>query len=482
MSKHQAHMKRKLLLIFLLSFIIFHSIYSQSNSVGIGTTTPNNSAILDLQSTSKGFLMPRLSTAQRKAIASPAQGLLVFDTDKSCLYIFDGTAWQSISIAGGYSIPFIEREATDGADADHFGFSVSISGNYAVIGAPNDNNLQGSAYIFFKQGGNWIQQAKLTASDGMPSDKFGFSVAISGDFAVVGAPFDDQFVLLGNSEDRGSIYVFKRTGTVWTQLVKLVADDGATDNSLGYSVSISGNYIVTGALNGDNGVTLNQGAAYIFFYNGTSWSQQSKLIASNGAQFDQFGRSVCINGNYVIVGAPFHDNKGAAYIYFRFGTTWIFDQALPAGHGIPNDGEYGSSVALYDTIAIVGASSYDRTDAPSSGISYMYERNGSVWNAVISLTPTNLASGDLFGSSAAIFGNYAIVGAEGANVGSFENQGSAFLYKLDVSEPFLDRKIEIPGNGQIKRFGESVAIDGFNIIIGAPHNLGKGKVFFLNIE
>ena len=476
-------MNRKLPFLFLTSFIIIHSSHSQSGSIGIGTTTPNNSAILDLQSTSKGFLMPRLSTAQRKAIVSPAQGLLVFDTDKNCLYIFDGNVWQSISIAGGYNIPFTEREATGGAEGDLFGHSVSISGNYAVVGAPNDNNYQGSAYIFFKQGGNWAQQAKLTASDGMPSDKFGFSVAISGDFAVVGAPYDDQIVLpLGNSEDRGAIYVFKRTGTVWTQLVKLIADDGATSNYLGTSVSISGNYILTGALNGDNGSSLDQGAAYIFFYNGSSWSQQSKLVASNGAHFDQFGRSVCINGNYAIVGAPFHDFKGAAYVYFRFGTIWVFDQALPADHGIPTDVEYGSSVALYDTIAVVGAQSYDLTGASSAGMSFMYKLNGTVWNAVTGLSAANLQGGDTFGSSAAIFGNYAIVGAQGADVGSFENQGSAFLFKLNVSAPFLDRKIEVPGNGQIKRFGKSVAIDGFNIIVGAPNDEGKGKVFFLNIE
>ena len=160
--------------------------------------------------------------------------------------------------------------ASDGAASDRFGCSVSISadGAYAVIGAYNDaigaNTSQGSAYIFVRSGTSWTQQAKLVASDGATNDKFGYSVSISADgaYAVIGAYYDD----IGANGDQGSAYIFVRSGTSWTQQAKLVASDGAASDQFGWSVSISadGAYAVIGAYGDDTGANNGQGSAYIF--------------------------------------------------------------------------------------------------------------------------------------------------------------------------------------------------------------------------
>ena len=170
--------------------------------------------------------------------------------------------------------------ASDGAANDEFGWFVDIDGDYAIVGAHHDDdsgNTSGTAFIFKRNGTTWTQQQKLTASDGAAGDKFGQSVSIDGDFAIVGA--------LWNSEKAtyaGAAYIFVRSGTTWTQQAKLLASDGAYDDRFGYSVAIDGDYAVVGStLDDDKGTS--SGSAYIFVRSGTSWSQQAKLTANDGA-------------------------------------------------------------------------------------------------------------------------------------------------------------------------------------------------------
>lgn len=197
--------KRRPLLLpvyFLLSavYCLLLPFSSPAQGVGIGTTTLNASAQLDITSSSKGVLMPRVSTTQRLAIASPAFGLLVFDTDKSCLYLFDGQSWKPIIFGNDSDVPPVVRTPTGNYSA-YFstdeGSSVAISGNYAIGGNPdaeyevisNGSSTQGEAYVFSKTN-NWNQSQLLQASDGSASthDCFGYSVAMSGNLAVIGAP------------------------------------------------------------------------------------------------------------------------------------------------------------------------------------------------------------------------------------------------------------------------------------------------------
>ncbi|MBN1795656.1 MAG: FG-GAP repeat protein, partial [Sedimentisphaerales bacterium] len=184
--------------------------------------------------------------------------------------------------------------ASDGEEADLFGDSVDISGDTAVIGAYGDNDNgsnSGSAYIFCFNDSSWLQQAKLLTYDGAGYDYFGYFVAISGDTAVIGAFGDDD-----NGGDSGSAYIFGFNGSSWLQQAKLLASDGAAEDYFGFSVAISGDTAIIGAYSDDdNG--YDSGSAYIFHFNGSSWLQQAKLLASDGADSDYFGFSVAISGD-----------------------------------------------------------------------------------------------------------------------------------------------------------------------------------------
>ena len=175
--------------------------------------------------------------------------------------------------------------ASDGAGGDWFGFSVAVDRDTAVVGAALDgvggNASQGSVYVFTRSSGSWTQQQKLTASDGAASDWFGRSVAMSGDTAVVGAPFDDD-----NGTDSGSAYVFTRSSGSWTQQQKLTAPDGAASDRFGISVAVDGDTAVVGAYLDTIGGDREQGSAYVFTRSGGSWTQQQKLTASDGAAGD----------------------------------------------------------------------------------------------------------------------------------------------------------------------------------------------------
>ena len=478
-------MIRKLLLLFCIIFSFNYPNFSQTGSVGIGTTNPNNSAALEIQSTSKGLLLPRVSTVQRSAIANPAIGLLVFDTDKNCLFLFDGVAWRAIGLVEGNNFPPIEREASDGKIGNQFGWSVSMSGNYAIVGAPydsvNSNDMQGSAYIFVRQGSNWVQQAKLTASDGAALEWFGYSVAISGDVAVVGCPYDDVVVLPFTYTDRGSIYVFTRNGTTWTQSAKLIANDGLQGEAFGWSVSISGNLIVAAPESGRNASNVYTGCAYVFSYNSGAWTQQSKLFPSDGAEFDHYGGSVSISGDNIVIGASGHGVGGAAYVYLRFLTSWLLDEKLPPST-IQTGAFFGSRVQINGSKIMVSATAYDGYGGNNQGAVYTYIKNGSNWSPVYTFIADDGSGGDILGSSIASFGNFGIIGASGDRSDASIGLGSAYLLKAAGDNNWaLIRKIQVNSNAY--SFGHSIAMDGLNIIIGAPSSTdNKGKVYFLNIE
>ena len=193
--------------------------------------------------------------------------------------------------------------AWDGAGGYRFGYSVSVSGDYAIVGA------NGSSYIFMREEDVWAEQAKLLASDGVGGYRFGYSVSVSGDYAIVGAYCGGE-----NGFDSGSAYIFKRDGKNWVEQQKLLASDSNTGDlsgwSFGWSVSISGDYAIVGAYcDGDNG--FGSGSAYIFKRDGDSWTEQAKLLPSDGAKYNYFGNSVSISGDYIIVGGYGDDDNGS---------------------------------------------------------------------------------------------------------------------------------------------------------------------------
>ncbi len=248
---------------------------------------------------------------------------------------------------------------TGAAAGDEFGNSVSISGDYAIVGAnkedPTGISNAGSAYIFYRNEGstdNWGQQAKLTASDAASSNEFGYSVSISGDAAIVGAYRNSH---AGESK-AGAAYIFEKPAGGWKNMqetVKLTASTPAENAYFGYSVSISGDTAIVGA-NREDSYT---GSAYIFEKPGAVWEdmpETATLTASDKAANDEFGRSVSINGDYAIVGAPYDDNLGSTYSFLRGDSSWIQKEKVTATNPGAGD-EFGNSVSISGDYAIVGA-------------------------------------------------------------------------------------------------------------------------------
>ena len=194
-------------------------------------------------------------------------------------------------------------------------YDIDISGDYALISS-RASEVTRAGYVFVQSGGSWTQQAKLTASDAAAEDDFGKGVSISGDYALISAPYNDD-----NGTQSGSAYVFVRSGDSWTQQAKLAAADAATYVYFGYGVSTSGDHALIGAPNNDDG-GLYSGSAYVFAWSGDSWTQQVKLAASDAVEWDQFGISVSISGDYALIGASNPDlgtQSGSAYVFVRLG-------------------------------------------------------------------------------------------------------------------------------------------------------------------
>ena len=302
--------------------------------------------------------------------------------------------------------------ASDATANDWFGRSVSLSsdGTTVLICADGNSSYRGAAYIFTRSGTTWIQQAKLTASDGANSDLFGNSVSISsdGNTVLVGAVFADP----SGKSDAGEAYIFTRSGSTWTQEAVLTASDGAAYDQFGTSVSISsdGNTAIVGASYADPNDIPAAGAAYIFTRSGSIWSQQAKLTASDAAAYDNFGNSVSISsdGNTVLVGALSADpngksDAGEAYIFTRSDATWTEEAMLTANDGAAYD-QFGVSVSISSdgNTAIVDAVYAVPSGKTDAGAAYIFTRSGTTWSQQAKLTASDGAASDYFGTYVSI--------------------------------------------------------------------------------
>jgi hypothetical protein len=340
--------------------------------------------------------------------------------------------------------------ASDGAQGDYFGQAVSTNGNIAIIGAFKDGVSfydYGSAYLFDITTGTQLR--KLTASDANHGDDFGYSVDIDGDVAIAGAKGDDEGGL-----NVGAAYLFDIT--TGSQLAKLMPSDPTlTQNEyFGYAVAIDGNLAIVGAYGNDT-VGSDSGSAYVF--NVTTGTQTVKLTASDAAAGDEFGKSVSINENIAIVGAPGKDGTG-----LNFGAVYLFNAAtgsqlvkLTALDAAEND-YFGCSVAIEDNVAIVGAYGKDNT-----GAAYLFDITTGI--QLMKLTAQDAAESDYFGYSIDIKNDVAIIGAMGDDDGG-SNSGSAYLFDITTGNQLT--KLTASDASENSRFGMSVSIDN-TIIIGA---------------
>jgi len=356
--------------------------------------------------------------------------------------------------------------APDGSERDNFGCSVSIDGDFAIVGASR-NNGGGSAYIYRYNGATWTQQAKLMASDGR---SFGCSVSIDGDVAIMGASTDED-----NGWSSGAAYIFRYNGATWIQESKLTAIDGAQGDSFGNSVSIDGNTAIVGAFNDDDH-GARSGSAYIFYYDGISWTQQAKLTATDGAEDDSFGISVVIEGDTAIVGADRADddngsNSGSAYIFRYNGATWTQESKLTAIDSDQWD-FFGTSVSLDGNTAIVGASG-DDDNGPRSGSAYIFHYDGISWTQQAKLTASDGLSYTYFGNSVSIDGDAAIVGANRDDENG-DRAGAAYIFRYDGSSWTQQVKLLADDGATLDHFGYSVSVSDGVFYIGAPYDDDNG--------
>jgi hypothetical protein len=292
----------------------------------------------------------------------------------------NGAAYVFVKPASGWTdmTQTAELTASDGIIGDYLGAAVSVSRNTVVAGAASKNSGQGAVYVFVKPAHGWAnmtQQAELTASDGMPSDSFGFSVAASGNTVVAGSP-------KGITGGIGSAYVFVKPSGGWadmTQTAELTASDGSPDQLLGTSVSVSGNAVVAGASNTGLG-----GTAYVFVEPVGGWAdmtQTAELTARRGAPPNGLGASVSISGNTIVAGAPFetvgsNSQQGVAYLFKKPASGWTNmtqTAKLTAADGAPND-NFGHAISVSGGIVAVGAPQAAIGGNDQQGAAYVFAK------------------------------------------------------------------------------------------------------------
>ncbi len=363
---------------------------------------------------------------------------------------------------------------------DYYGYSVAIDGDYAVIGSNRYKDSQGIAYVLHYDGNTWITQAKLTASDGSTNQYFGESVGISEDNIVVGAFYDSEN---GNTYC-GSAYVFTKPASGWTdmtQTAKLSASDGAGGDYFGRSVCISGENIVVGAYTDDNSM----GSAYVFTKPVSGWvnmTQTAKLTATDRNVSDYFGYSVSISGDNVVIGAYGDDDNGSssgsAYLFTKPAFGWVNmtqTAKIKPSDGIPG-GCFGFAVDISGNALVVGAPcSY----GSASSSAYVFVKPTLGWGDMTQtakLIASDCAIDDFFGRSVRICGDNIVVGSDEDDDNGYQS-GSVYVFSKPASgwsQMMQTDKIKSIDGSDNDHFGESVGITNNYIIVGAPYENGNG--------
>lgn len=371
--------------------------------------------------------------------------------------------------------------AGDGEALDRFGYSVALAGNVAAVGAYLDDvggfEDQGSVYVFSRDGSGWRLVEKLVADDGAPEDLFGGAIAIDGDSLLVGAPL----ARIEGDAQRGAAYVFARTPSGWEQRSKLIASDGASGDLFGSSVALRDGMAIVSAPMDDVGANSNQGSAYVFSRSGEDWQQHTKLTAGDGGPDDEFATAVAMDGDLVLLGAPGHRaganvRQGAVYAFARSAGTWPQQGKLLAADGAAGDG-LGRSIALDGNSALVGAWNFSTGGGQVEGSAYIFRLSGGIWTQQQKLTSGTPGNASGFGFAVALRGDRALVGAPYAEalqglVFSFAQTGGIWTRSAVITDIEADF-------GEM--FGSALALGSETLFIGIPSdsvgtNSGQGSV------
>ena len=386
-----------------------------------------------------------------------------------------------------YWINGLQLYASDAATDDNYGDSVALSGdgNTLAVGSTLDDTTAtnvGSVYVYARTGTIWTYQTKLQSSDRLLGDSFGRVVALSndGNTLAIGAYVDDN----SGGTDAGSVYVFTRSGTTWTEQTRLQAGDAAASDKFGTSVALSsdGNTLAVGSTLDNNTAGTDAGSAYVFTRSGTTWTQQARLQASDAAPSDKFGNSIALSsdGNTLAVGASADDNfidpdAGSVYVFTRSGTTWT-EQARVQSNGVAPYDSFGYSVALSsdgNTLA-VGAALADTSGNSNAGSTYVFIRSGTTWTQQTRLQAGDPSINDYFGYSVALSndGNTLAVGATADSNSAGTNAGSVYTFTRTGTTWAQQARIQATDASPESYLGHSVALSGDGNTLAAGAHLG----------
>ena len=345
-------------------------------------------------------------------------------------------------------------------DADGRALGVTMTAGDAAIGLEVDTVDARFPVVVDPLG--WVPTQELLAGDGAAGDGFGNPIAISGTTAVIGA-YEKE---VGQNPEQGAAYVFAESGGSWSQQAELFASDATMNADFGFAVAVEGETLIVCAPYDDD-----HGAAYVFAQVGSTWTQTEKLVASDGAASDNFGSSIALSGSTLVIGAPGKTigtsglQQGAAYVFAQSGSTWSQQAELLASDGAAND-EFGSSVAVSGGTALVGAPGNGNVAAP--GAAYVFVQSGSSWSQQAELAPNDGVANDYFGISVALAGGTALVGANQEAVNGNSGQGAADVFVQSGSVWTEVEQLLASDGAANAAFGTSVAISGSTMLVGAP--------------
>lgn len=331
--------------------------------------------------------------------------------------------------------------AFDGDPTPTFGFSVAVAGSAAAAGArwsDEAGSRSGSVYVFERSGVTWMPDVELVGLDTDPDDEFGFSVAMGRGTLVVGAPYWDELGV-----EYGAAYVFVKGPSGWSEDARLLASDREADDEFGYAVSISGDRIVVGARFEDTGAS-GAGAAYVFRRDGSVWTQEAKLVSASPDSFDQLGVAIDIDSDTIAVGAIGDDdissNGGAVYVYARSGTVWSEQAKLTVDSG-GLYGVLGTSVTIDGDRLVAGAAPLD---GASGGAAWLFERIGTAWNEREQLFAPDFSINHLdgYGRAVDLDGDQLAVGAREKQKVGIVTAGAAYLLDIDRDDDGLLNAVE----------------------------------------
>lgn len=335
---------------------------------------------------------------------------------------------------------------------DYFGADVAIEGSTAMISAPGDGG--GVVHVYEFDGVNWQETQIVSASGGHGADRFGTAVSFSDDVMVVGAPFDWE-----GANEAGAAYIFRLQGTTWVQEQKLIPSDIAADDRFGRRAAINGDCAVVGSWFDDDDGDIS-GSAYVFRFNGADWTEEQKLTASDAQAGDRFGDAVGLEGETIVIGAYEEDdagpNAGAAYVFRYDGANWAQAQKLTASDAQPMDA-FGRSIAIDGDVMLIGARLADADAAADTGAVYVFGWDGANWVEQQKLTASDAAMSDGF-TWATVDGDIALIGADQVDAAYVFERKDATWVEVDKLTPLAAHA----GGG----FGSAVALDGRTAMIG----------------